>query len=81
MAQQVEGLSRLLKDLEAFGEEGARLTVAVTNATAETIVNQAKSRAPVNYGQLRQSIGKTTARVKPIVYNISYVFANAPYAP
>jgi HK97 gp10 family phage protein len=81
VAQQVKGLTQLLKDLQNFGEDGARYSVAITNATAETIVNEAKLRAPVNLGQLRQSIGKTTARVKPIVYNISYVFANAPYAP
>ena len=82
MAQQVKGLSQLLKDLQSFGEDGTRLAVAITNATAETIANEAKLRAPVGLsGQLRQSIGKTTARVKPIVYNISYVFANAPYAP
>lgn len=78
MAQQVKGLSQLLKDLESFGEDGTRLAVAITDATAETITNEAKVRAPVKYGQLRQSIGFNKANNKTVT---AYVFANAPYAP
>jgi HK97 gp10 family phage protein len=78
VAQQVKGLSQLLKDLQSFGEDGTRLAVAITNVTAETIANEAKVRAPVKYGQLRQSIGYDKANDKTIT---SYIFANAPYAP
>ena len=70
-------ISKTLSQISAFGEDANRLAVAVTNSTAENIANQAKLRAPVDQGQLRQSIGKTTARVG---YNVSFVFANSPYA-
>jgi HK97 gp10 family phage protein len=71
-------ISKLLKQIDDFGEDAQRLSVAITNSTAESIVADAKIRAPVNYGQLRQSIGNTTARVG---FNRSFVFANAPYSP
>ena len=71
-------ISKLLNQIDAFGEDAQRLAVAITNSTAADIVADAQTKAPVNYGQLRQSIGKTTARVG---FNTSYVFANAPYAP
>ena len=70
-------ISKLLSQISAFGHDANRLAVAVTNSTAEDIANQAKLRAPVDQGQLRQSIGKTTARVG---YNRSFFFSNAPYA-
>lgn len=70
-------ISRLLKQLDQFGDDGARLAVAITNTTAEKITNQARLRSPVDLGQLRQSIGNTEATVKQ---NTSFVFANAPYA-
>ena len=70
-------ISRLLSQISDFGHDANRSAVAVTNSTAEDIANQAKLRAPVDQGQLRQSIGKTTARVG---YNRSFFFANAPYA-
>ena len=76
MAAKID-ISKLLAQISAFGHDANRLAVAVTNSTAENIANQAKLRAPVDQGQLRQSIGKTTARVG---YNRSFFFANAPYA-
>ncbi len=76
MASRIN-VSKLLSQISAFGYDANRLAVAVTNSTAEDIANQAKLRAPVDQGQLRQSIGKTTARVG---YNVSFVFANTPYA-
>jgi HK97 gp10 family phage protein len=76
MASKIN-ISKLLSQIESFGYDANRLAVAVTNLTAEDIANQAKLRAPVDQGQLRQSIGKTTARVG---YNVSFVFANTPYA-
>jgi HK97 gp10 family phage protein len=71
-------ISRLLNQINSFGEDANRLAVAITNVTADDIVTDAKQKVVVDLGQLRQSIGKTTARVG---YNRSFVFANAPYAP
>jgi HK97 gp10 family phage protein len=76
MASKIN-ISKLLSQIKSFGHDANRLAVAVTNSTAEDIANQAKLRAPVDQGQLRQSIGKTTARVG---YNVSFIFANTPYA-
>jgi len=78
VAQKVKGIPALLRRFNKFEVDGLRLATAITNQTAENIVNLSQSAAPVDIGQLRQSIGKTTARV---AYNVSYVFANAPYAP
>lgn len=71
-------ITKLLKQIDSFGADAQRLAVAITNVTADDIVADAQTKAPVNYGQLKQSIGHTTARVG---YNKSFVFANAPYAP
>lgn len=70
-------ITKLLKQIDSFGEDANRLAVAITNVTADDIVTDAKTKAPVDLGQLRQSIGHTTARVG---YNKSFVFANAPYS-
>jgi len=70
-------ISRLLKQIDGFGVDANRMAVAVTNSTADSIVADAKQRAPVDLGQLRQSIGNTTASVGN---NRSLIFANAPYA-
>jgi hypothetical protein len=76
MASKIN-ISKLLSQIKSFGHDANRLAVAVTNETTQGMVNQAKLRAPVDQGQLRLSIGKTTARVG---YNRSFFFANAPYA-
>lgn len=79
MAQQVEGLSRLLKDLQSFGKEGEQYAIAVTNATAETIVNQAKVSAPIGKtGQLRLETGFNKAEGEK---NTAIIYSNAPYSP
>jgi hypothetical protein len=74
-------ISKLLSQISAFGHDANRLAVAVTNETAQGMVTQAQLRVTSNNsidkGQLRLSIGKTTARVG---YNRSFFFANAPYA-
>jgi hypothetical protein len=76
MATKID-ISKLLSQIKSFGQDANRLAVAVTNETTQGMVNQAKLRVVVDLGQLRQSIGKTTARVG---YNRSFFFANAPYA-
>ena len=70
-------ISKLLSQISAFGHDANRLAVAVTNETTQGMVNQAQLRVVVDLGQLRQSIGKTTATV---AVNRSFFFANAPYA-
>ena len=70
-------ISRLLKQIDGFGVDAERQAVSVTNETANNMVTDAKLKAPVDMGQLRSSIGKTTARVG---YNKSIFFSNAPYS-
>jgi HK97 gp10 family phage protein len=70
-------ISKLLNQIDSFGEDAQRLAVAITNSTAESIVADAKQKVVVDLGQLRQSIGNTTASVGN---NRSFVFANAPYS-
>ncbi len=76
MASKID-ISKLLSQISAFGHDANRLAVAVTNETTQGMVTQAQLRVVVDLGQLRQSIGKTTARVG---FNRSFFFANAPYA-
>jgi hypothetical protein len=78
MASKIN-ISKLLSQISAFGVDANRMAVAVTNETTQSMVTQAQLRAVVGLsGQLRLSIGKTTARVG---FNTSFFFANAPYAP
>lgn len=62
MASKIN-ISKLLSQISAFGHDANRLAVAVTNETTQGMVNQAKLRVVVDLGQLRQSIGKTTATI------------------
>ena len=74
-------ISRLLSQISDFGHDANRSAVSVTNETTQSMVTQAQLRVTsnnsVDNGQLRLSIGKTTARVG---YNRSFFFSNAPYA-
>lgn len=80
MASKIN-VSKLLSQISAFGYDANRLAVAVTNSTTQDMVTNAQLRVTnnnsVDNGQLRLSIGKTTARVG---YNRSFFFSNAPYA-
>lgn len=76
MASKIN-ISRLLSQIDSFGKDASRVAVAVTNETTEGMVTKAKLRVVVDLGQLRQSIGKTTATLN---VNRSFFFANAPYA-
>ena len=80
MASKID-ISKLLSQISAFGHDANRLAVAVTNSTTQDMVTAAQLRVTnnnsVDNGQLRLSIGKTTARVG---YNRSFFFSNAPYA-
>ena len=74
-------ISKLLSQISAFGHDANRSAVSVTNDIAQGMVTAAQLRVTSNNsidkGQLRLSIGKTTARVG---YNRSLFFSNAPYA-
>ena len=70
-------ISNLLKQIDSFGNDAKRMAVAITNSTADSIVADAKQRAPVNFGQLRLSIQNTTATIQ---LNRSLIFSNAPYS-
>jgi HK97 gp10 family phage protein len=70
-------ITRLLKQIDSFGDDAKRMAVSITNVTAESIVADAKKKAPVNFGQLRLSIGKTNATIQS---NRSLIFSNAPYS-
>lgn len=70
-------ISKLLNQIDSFGDDAKLIAVAVTNKTADDISSNAKQKAPVDLGQLRQSIGNTTAT---IAKNTSLIYANAPYA-
>lgn len=70
-------IGKLLSQIDSFGDDSKRLAVAVTNMTADSIVTNAKQKAPVDLGQLRQSIGNTKATIQ---INRSLIFANTPYA-
>ena len=80
MASRIN-VSKLLSQISAFGYDANRSAVSVTNSTTQDMVTNAQLRVTnnnsVDNGQLRLSIGKTTARVG---YNRSFFFSNAPYA-
>ena len=80
MAAKID-ISKLLSQISAFGHDANRSAVSVTNETTQSMVTQAQLRVTsnksVDKGQLRLSIGKTTARVG---FNRSFFFSNAPYS-
>ena len=78
MKTQKINIGQLLNQINAFGGDAQRMAVSITNITAESIVADAKQRAPVNFGQLRQSIKNTKATIQ---LNRSLIFSNAPYSP
>lgn len=74
-------ISKLLTQIDSFGEDAKRSAVSITNVTADDIVADAQQRLTnnktVNYGQLRLSIAKTDATMQ---LNRSLIFSNAPYS-
>jgi len=76
MASKIN-ISKLLSQIESFGQDANKVAVAVTNETTQGMVTAAQLRVVVDLGQLRQSIGKTLATIN---VNRSLFFANAPYA-
>lgn len=70
-------ISGLLKQLNQFGDEGKRYVLAITNGTARNISEDAKLKAPANYGALRLGIGFDEATEKD---GIAYVFSKEAYS-
>ena len=70
----IKGLTKVLKDLERFGDEAKTKIDAVTKVTSMDIVADAKSFAPKNNGKLAQSIVYT--KVGEADYK---VVVNSPY--
>lgn len=70
-------ISKLLSQINSFGDDAKRGAVAITNLTAKNIVSNAQQRVPVDMGQLKQSIGNTDATIN---LNRSVIFANTNYA-
>lgn len=72
---QIKGLTKVLRELEKFGEEADKEVDIATFATAKDIELDAKSLAPVDKGFLRQQIA--TEKVEDKNYKVQ---ANAPYS-
>ena len=73
----VKGLNKVLNKLKKFGEEGEKEIEIITASIASEISLNAKQKAPVNFGKLRQSIGFEEDKSSS---NINYtVFVNESY--
>lgn len=77
MKSRVNGLNKLLKQIDELGAEANKMAVAVVQSTADGVVTQAKRNAPANLGKLRQSIGKTEEKGG----FQAKIFAGEKYAP
>ena len=53
---RVSGTGKLIKQLQEFSSEGAKLAAAEVEATAKDISAKAKKNAPANFGKLKQGI-------------------------
>lgn len=77
MAKSRYNIDRLRKKFEEFEEIAKQDIKAVLDSSAQIIVNNAKRKAPANYGKLRQSIGKEAKKqgFEQVIY------AGEKYAP
>ena len=65
----IKGLSSTISELRKFGEKAEKLINAETQSTAFNIEEDAKKRAPKNFGKLAQSISHL--KVKPALYKVT----------
>ena len=65
----IKGLSSTVSELRKFGEKAEKLINAETQSTAFNIEEDAKKRAPKNFGKLAQSISHL--KVKPALYKVT----------
>lgn len=77
MAKSRYNIDRLRKKFKEFEEIAKEDIKAILSSSAQIIVNNAKRKAPSNYGKLRQSIGSETKNqgFEQVVY------AGEKYAP
>ena len=65
----IKGLSSTVSELRKFGKDAEELINAETQSTAFNIEEDAKKRAPKNFGKLAQSISHL--KVKPALYKVT----------
>lgn len=65
----IKGVSSTISELRKFGEKAEKLINAETQSTAFNIEEDAKKRAPKNFGKLAQSISHL--KVKPALYKVT----------
>jgi len=57
----IEGLDKLIKDIQTFGEDGEQMVAEITEGNAREIEATAKQIAPYDLGTLRQEIRSYTS--------------------
>ena len=65
----IKGVGSTISELRKFGEKAEKLINAETQSTAFNIEEDAKKRAPKNFGKLAQSISHL--KVKPALYKVT----------
>ena len=65
----VKGINETIKELRKYGDKIEREINGETQAIAFQIENDAKTKAPKNFGKLAQSI--SNAKINPALYKIS----------
>lgn len=66
---EVKGINIVISELRAFGKDVEKMIDAETQATAISIMTDAKKLAPKNFGKLAQSIGNE--KVKTSLYKVT----------
>jgi len=78
MTVKVEGVDKLMKQLMKYNDSVAKETVNTINRGMLEVANEAKRRAPVDFGRLRSSISLTKATASDPT-GVTYV--NVNYGP
>lgn len=79
MAIKIVGLNKLLRDIDNISVDAILEIGEETEAAAQEIVEDAKSRAPVDLGDLRQNI--LAVKVASTQWKVmANAFGNAPYS-
>jgi len=78
MTVKVEGVDKLMKQLMKYNDSVAKETVDTINRGMLEVANEAKRRAPVDFGRLRSSISLTKATASDPT---GVTFVGVDYAP
>ncbi len=65
----VNGVTQTITELRKFGKEAEKVIAGETEAAALSIEEDAKKRAPKNFGKLAQSI--STSKINPTNYKVT----------